>query len=48
MHYFNIRMGNGHVDKLKELKILLKCKSNDETFEKIVDIAYEKIKKGGK
>ncbi len=46
MLYFNIRMENGHVDKLKELKIFLKCKSNDETFEKIVDIAYENFKKG--
>jgi len=48
MHYFNIRMEDEHVEKVKELKIILKCGSNDETFEKIVDIAYKNLKKGGK
>lgn len=48
MHYFNIRMKDESVEKVKELKLLLKCNSNDEIFEKIVDIAYKNLKKGGK
>lgn len=44
---------NVHVDidimnKFKEIKLLLKTDTNEETQEKIIEIAYKSLRKEGK
>ena len=39
MGYFNIKLDDSHTEKFKELKTFLKLKTNDETFEKIIDLS---------
>jgi len=39
MGYFNIKLDNYFTEKFKELKIILKCQTNDAVVEQLIMIA---------
>ena len=47
-HNINVHLEASIMDKFRELKLFLKADTNEETQEKIINIAYKDIKKGEK
>ena len=39
----NVKIDNSYEQKFKEFKTLFKCKTNDETIKKIMDLAQEQL-----
>ena len=48
MSNINVHVNVDILNKFRELKLLLKVDTNEETQEKIIDIAYKNLKKGEK
>ena len=48
MANINVHVNIDILNKFRELKLLLKSDTNEETQEKIIQIAYKDLKKGGK
>lgn len=48
MSNLNVHLNISILNKFRELKLILKCDTNEETQEKIINLAYKNLKKGEK
>lgn len=48
MANLNVHLDIDLLNKFREIKLMLSANTNEETQEKIIDIAYKDLKKGGK
>jgi len=48
MANLNVHLDLSLLNKFRELKLFLKCGTNEETQEKIINLAYKSLKKGEK
>ena len=45
MGHMNVVIGDEYFSQFRELKLLLNCRTNDETIEKLIKNAYQDLKK---